>query len=100
MLMQSSVRQAGTSPAVLSSPGVGLIPTILLNAAGTLPDPDVSVPSAKEARPAPTATADPDPAPTENKSPSNTQRVATTEQHVHMRPVAHKTALGCDDKHT
>src|SRR3546814_793759 len=52
MLMQSSVRQAGTSPAVLSSPGVGLIPTILLNAAGTLPDPAVSVPSAKAARPA------------------------------------------------
>jgi len=40
-------------------PRVGLSPTILLNAAGTRPEPAVSVPSANDARPSATATADP-----------------------------------------
>ncbi len=56
---QSSDRQAGTTPLVLSQPRVGLSPTRLLKAAGTRPDPAVSVPSAKAARPEATATADP-----------------------------------------
>ena len=47
-------------PRVLSNPFVGLSPTMLLNAAGTRPEPAVSVPSAKLASPAATATADPE----------------------------------------
>ena len=57
---QSSERQAGTMPRVLSAPFVGLSPTMLLNAAGTRPEPAVSVPSAKLARPAATATLEPE----------------------------------------
>jgi len=45
---------------LLTSPGVGLMPTILLNAAGTRPEPAASLPSAKETRPAPTATPEPE----------------------------------------
>ncbi len=57
---QSSERQAGTTPAVLSSPRVGLRPTIPLSAAGTRPEPAVSVPRAKLTWPAATATAEPE----------------------------------------
>ena len=56
----SCVRQAGTTPRVLTMPLVGFNPTMLLNAAGTRPEPAVSVPSAKETRPAATATAEPE----------------------------------------
>ena len=45
-------RQAGTTPVVDSSPRLGFRPTMLLNAAGTRPEPAVSVPSAKLTRPA------------------------------------------------
>jgi hypothetical protein len=44
----------------LMTPRVGLSPTTLLKPAGTRPDPAVSVPKAKETRPAATATADPE----------------------------------------
>src|SRR5665213_1869199 len=57
---QSRLRQAGVTPDVLSQPRVGLRPTMLLNAAGTRPEPAVSVPSAKLTRPRATATADPE----------------------------------------
>ncbi len=57
---QSSDRQAGITPAVLISPRVGLTPTIPLKAAGTRPDPAVSVPRAKATRRAATATAEPE----------------------------------------
>src|SRR5687767_158396 len=57
---QSSERHAGTTPAVLSTPRVGLTPTRLLNAAGTRPEPAVSVPSENAHSPCPTATADPE----------------------------------------
>ncbi len=57
---QSSERQAGTTPAALTSPLVGFSPTMLLKAAGTRPDPAVSVPSAKLTNPAATATAEPE----------------------------------------
>src|ERR1700704_3200444 len=59
-LTQSSERQAGTTPKALKRPRVGLCPTILLNAAGTRPEPAVSVPSANETSPAATATAEPE----------------------------------------
>ena len=57
---QSSERQAGTTPWVLNRPPLGLRPTRLLKAAGTRPEPAVSVPSAKLASPAATATAEPE----------------------------------------
>ena len=57
---QSSERQAGTTPVVLKTPRVGLSPTMLLKAAGTRPEPAVSVPSAKLTSPAATATAEPE----------------------------------------
>jgi hypothetical protein len=56
---QSRVRQAGTTPRVLNRPRVGFSPTILLNAAGTRPDPAVSVPREKLTKPLATATAEP-----------------------------------------
>ena len=58
--MQSSVRQAGTTPALEISPRLGFRPTMLLSIAGTRPDPAVSVPSASGTSPAETATADPE----------------------------------------
>src|SRR5205807_10063055 len=57
---QSSVRQAGTTPAFETSPRLDLNPMMLLNAAGTRPEPAVSVPSASGTSPAATATADPE----------------------------------------
>src|ERR1035438_2973734 len=57
---QSSVRQAGTIPEVLSAPRVAFHPAISLNAAGTRPEPAVSVPRENEANPRATATADPE----------------------------------------
>src|SRR5687768_12735002 len=57
---QSSVRHAGTTPVVLSQPRVGFSPTILLNAAGTRPEPAVSVPSEKGTMPRATTTAEPE----------------------------------------
>ena len=47
-------------PRVLTVPRVGFRPTIPVNAAGTRPDPAVSVPSANGTSPAATATADPE----------------------------------------
>src|SRR5213593_2767748 len=57
---QSSVRHAGTTPAVDTRPRLGLRPTILPSAAGTRPEPAVSVPSASGTRPAATAIAEPE----------------------------------------
>src|SRR5258708_3783078 len=57
---QSSERHAGPTPRVLSRRRVGFRPTRLLNAAGTRPEPGVSVPRLKLTRPAATATAEPE----------------------------------------
>ncbi|CUI42544.1 Uncharacterised protein [Achromobacter sp. 2789STDY5608633] len=57
---QSCVRQAGTTPAVLSQPLVGFRPTILLKPAGTRPEPAVSVPSENATSPRATTEADPE----------------------------------------
>ena len=56
----SSERQAGTMPRADTLPSVGFSPTMLPNAAGTRPDPAVSVPSANGTIPAATAHAEPD----------------------------------------
>jgi hypothetical protein len=59
-VMQSSERQAGTRPVVDQRPLLGLWPTRPLKAAGTRPEPAVSVPSAKGTSPAATTTAEPE----------------------------------------
>ena len=56
---QSSVRHAGTTPAVEISPLLALRPTRLFSAAGTRPEPAVSVPSAKLQMPSATARDEP-----------------------------------------
>ncbi|MCY1176830.1 hypothetical protein D9M73_171160 [compost metagenome] len=59
-LTQSSVRQAGTTPAVEIRPLLALSPTRLFSAAGTRPEPAVSVPRAKLATPRATANEEPE----------------------------------------
>ena len=56
---QSSEAQAGTTPVADTRPRVGFSPTTWLAAAGTRPEPAVSVPRAKATSPAATATAEP-----------------------------------------
>src|ERR1051325_11651741 len=60
---QSIEAQAGTTPSVGTRPRVGLRPTMPLKAAGTRPEPAVSVPRARSTMPRATATAEPEPAP-------------------------------------
>ena len=57
---QSRLRTAGTTPRVLIRPTVGFTPTIPLSAAGTRPEPAVSVPRANGTNPSATATAEPE----------------------------------------
>ena len=57
---QSRLRQAGRTPRVGIMPRVGFKPTMLLSAAGTRPEPAVSVPRAKLTSPSATATAEPE----------------------------------------
>ncbi len=73
---QSSDRHAGTTPAALSRPRVGLSPTMPLKAAGTRPEPAVSVPRATSTSPRATATADPELEPPLTRSGSATERGA------------------------
>ncbi|KAH3677876.1 hypothetical protein OGATHE_000530 [Ogataea polymorpha] len=56
---QSKDLQAGTTPAVEKTPFVGLRPIRLFKAAGTLPEPAVSVPSEMGTIPLATTTAEP-----------------------------------------
>src|SRR5712691_2298169 len=58
--MQSSVRHAGTKPALETSPRLGFRPTMLVNIAGMRPEPAVSVPSVTGTRPVATATPEPE----------------------------------------
>ena len=73
---QSKERHAGTTPKVLIRPRVGFKPIKLLNAAGTRPEPAVSVPSAKLTNPIATATAEPELEPPETNSSSKLLRTA------------------------
>ena len=57
---QSMDLQAGKTPSVLTNRGVGLVPTRLLKAAGILPEPAVSVPRLKQAKPLATTDAEPE----------------------------------------
>ena len=89
----SSERQAGTTPRVDSRPQVGLSPMRLWNAAGTRPDPAVSVPSAKLTQPWATATDEPELDPPEMKSGSKAFRHAPYGERVPLRPVANWSRL-------
>ena len=60
MLTQSIDLHAGTTPLQEIRPLLGLNPTMPLSAAGTLPEPAVSVPNANAARPVATAIAEPE----------------------------------------
>ena len=71
---QSSVRQAGTTPAVEITPRLGFKPTILPSPAGTRPEPAVSVPSENGTSPAATATPEPELDPPGMSFGSNTLR--------------------------
>lgn len=59
METQSRDLQAGTTPLADKTPLVGFNPMILFNAAGTRPDPAVSVPKANGTIPLATTEADP-----------------------------------------
>ena len=87
-LTQSSDRQAGTTPRVDHQPGVGLKPTMPLKAAGTRPEPAVSVPRAKAAKPSATATAEPLLLPPAMYSGFTALRVAPWGERVPTKPVA------------
>src|SRR5271168_1695104 len=88
METQSSERQAGTTPDALSAPRVGLSPTRLLNAAGTRPEPAVSVPREKLTKPFATATAEPELDPPAMKRSSNTLVHTPYGERTPTRPVA------------
>ena len=60
VVTQSSDRHAGSTPEVEIRPLVALTPTMPLNAAGTRPEPAVSVPSASATSPEATATPEPE----------------------------------------
>jgi hypothetical protein len=86
--MVSIERQAGTIPRAETLPTVGFRPTMLPNAAGTRPDPAVSVPSAKRTIPAATAQAEPEDDPPGTRFGSNTLRGMPYGLRVPTRPVA------------
>ena len=90
---QSSERQAGTTPAVLSSPRVGFRPTRLLNAAGTRPEPAVSVPSAERA-PAPWPPRPPSPSSSRRRCSARRRRSSTRRTASACRPGRWRTDRG------
>ena len=92
-LMQSSDRQAGTSPTVLMSPRLGLNPTIPLRAGGTRPEPAVSVATANGTSPVATASAEPELDPPEMRFAPKTLRGIGYGVRVPFRPVANWSRL-------
>jgi hypothetical protein len=90
---QSSERQAGTTPRVLTRPKLGFRPTKLLNAAGTRPEPAVSVPREQLASPVATATAEPELEPPAMYSALKLLRHAPYGERVPTKPVANWSRL-------
>ena len=90
---QSSDRQAGTTPVAGMTPRVGLTPTMPFSAAGTRPEPAVSVPRARSTRPSATATAEPELEPPEIRAGSQALRTAPYGLRVPTRPVANWSRL-------
>src|SRR4051812_24384172 len=87
------LRHAGTRPRVLTRPGVGFRPTMLLNAAGMRPEPAVSVPSAKGTSPRATTSEDPELDPPLMRSAANTLLGRPYGDRVPTRPVANWSRL-------
>ena len=87
-LMQSSDLHAGTRPTVLIRPRDGLNPTTPFSAAGTRPDPAVSVATANGTWPSATASAEPELDPPEIISPPYTLRGMVYGVRVPFSPVA------------
>ena len=73
---------------MLTRPRVGLTPTMPLKAAGTRPEPAVSVPSASSTSPEATATAEPELDPPDTRAGSNTDEHAPYGDRVPTSPVA------------
>ena len=90
---QSRLRQAGTTPRVETTPGEGFSPTIPLSAAGTRPDPAVSVPSENGTRPRATATALPEEEPPGTRDGSAALRGTGWGVRTPTRPVANWSRL-------
>ena len=91
--MQSSDLHAGTRPTVLIRPRDGLNPTTPLSAAGTRPEPAVSVATANGTCPSATASADPELEPPEIMSPPYTLRGTVYGVRVPFSPVANWSRL-------
>ena len=89
----SSDWQAGTMPMAEMAPTVGFSPTMLPNAAGTRPEPAVSVPRAISTIPAATATPDPDEDPPGTCAALNTLRGVPYGLRTPTRPVANWSRL-------
>ena len=89
----SSVRQAGTTPVADNAPSVGFSPTMPFSAAGTRPEPAVSVPSANAAMPRATATAEPEEEPPGTIAGSSALRGTGYGVRTPTRPVANWSRL-------
>ena len=85
---QSSEGHAGTTPVVGIAPRVGLMPTMPFAAAGTRPEPAVSVPRARSTWPAATATAEPELDPPDTSDGQWALGQAPYGERVPTRPVA------------
>src|SRR5580658_4062320 len=90
---QSSVRQAGTTPAVENQPRVGFRPTMLLKPAGTRPEPAVSVPNANGTNPRATTDAEPELEPPQMYSGRKLFGTMPYGERVPTRPVANWSRL-------
>ncbi len=90
---QSSDRQAGTTPVAGMTPRVGFTPTTPFSAAGTRPEPAVSVPRARSTRPSATATAEPELDPPDIRAGSQALRTAPCGLRVPTSPVANWSRL-------
>jgi hypothetical protein len=86
--MQSNDLHAGTVPRLLSNPRVGFHPISSWNAAGTRPEPAVSVPKEKAHKPAATEEALPELDPPGRNSASTAFRATPYGLRVPTRPVA------------
>jgi hypothetical protein len=84
---------AGTNPSVSIRPTDGLTPTMPLSAAGTRPEPAVSVPIANGTRPRATATAEPELEPPGTSVASRAFGGVPYGERVPTRPVANWSRL-------
>src|SRR4051812_40121479 len=91
--MQSNDLQAGTRPTVLIRPRDGLNPTTPLSAAGTRPEPAVSVATANGTCPSATASAEPELEPPEIMPRPYTLRGIVYGVRVPFSPVANWSRL-------